>query len=163
MAGVLDNLSPTQKKLLAFGVPAVALVAVGLKLGRGNSSSDAAPTTGATAQRPILLPASSGASTDVIGVGQLADFESVVTAALGGLTDTLDQVLNTPSPTPATPCSASIYPQWKTGAVDCTCPPGLQVLDHRAGNRWTCITPGDLEDFNRLVSYVQTHGGSAPF
>ncbi len=64
----LEKLSPTQRQALMFGVPAVALVALGVRMGKRDAPAEEETTPPPTG---YLAP-----STDAIGVGQLADFES---------------------------------------------------------------------------------------
>lgn len=150
----LENLSDAQKKALLIGVPAVALVAVGVRVGKSKTPATttdptAAPATGA-------IPA---ASTDAIGVGQLADFESKLTDAIQGIhfgsTPTPNPTPTpaptptpspTPTPTPSSPvASYDIYPDRRSGVwpgpgAYNQCPAGFIMVQNRAENWWACTT-----------------------
>lgn len=72
--GLLDNLSDQQKKLLMFGVPLVGGAVIISKLRQPPAAPATTPPSGVT------MP-----STDAIGAGQLADFETSIAAALAAL------------------------------------------------------------------------------
>lgn len=83
--GILDNLNDSQRQILFIGAPAVAvlaLVSAISKRGGGSSSSGAQ-----------LVPAVA-ASTDVVGVGQLAEFESMVTSAINQQSYDISELTN---------------------------------------------------------------------
>lgn len=153
--GLLDRLSPIQRQALMYGVPAVAVLAVGLRIGRGNTTTDAAPAD--TRPGGMLAPITNAGATDVIGVGQLADFESAVTASLGNLALAVQRG----PAAPTAPCAAPIYPEWKAGPVACPCPAGTTLLDDRAGNKYSCAAPNDAADFARLVANIRA--GRPPY
>lgn len=108
---VLDNLSPGQRQLLMYGAPVVGIFALISFLGKKNAPATAA-VTGAT--QPTALPNASA-----IGVGELAQYESAVTAAIGSLqaqvanlpaATTTTIVNQTTAPTPLPPIDHSAYP-----------------------------------------------------
>lgn len=73
---LLANLSETQRRAVMIGVPLLAGIVVVTKLKAKSSATPAAPT----GQLPAgVTPVASG---DVIGTGQLAEFESLVTSQL---------------------------------------------------------------------------------
>lgn len=79
--GLLDRFTPQQKQLAVIGVPAVAAFALISKIGKpaaadASNSEDAGPAGSSGWTMP---------STDAIGTGQLAEFESLVTARLNDL------------------------------------------------------------------------------
>jgi len=138
--GVLDQLSPQQKQWAMIGIPVVAAFALISKIGRpanASNSEDATPsgTSGFT------MP-----STDAIGTGQLAEFESLVTSRLndlsvkteesgiytGSLTDQLagqisglSQKVATLSAPPASP--AETYPAPPPPAAAACSPPSWGI------------------------------------
>jgi hypothetical protein len=77
--GFLERLKPWQRNALMIGVPAVAVLA----LMRRRS----APAAGAVQGPPIGTP-----STDAIGVGQLAEFESGVSQSIFKLGTIIEQL-----------------------------------------------------------------------
>lgn len=90
----LENLSPAQQQALKYGVPLVAALAIGAKLTGRHTAPAATPssTSGGGGAGPAVTPPAPGltgylapASSDAIGVSQLADFESSITAALQGV------------------------------------------------------------------------------
>lgn len=99
MDNPLASLPPAQRKVLTYGVPVVVALVVLKRLTTPKAAP--APVVDAAATKPpsgFLPPA----STDVLSLGQLSDFESSLTAAFARLTAT--NVTSDPStPTPATP------------------------------------------------------------
>lgn len=89
--GVLDSLSPGQKQVLMYAAPAVGVAA--LFAARSKKSSGA---TGSLQQLP--LP-----STDAIGTGDLAAFESSITDVLSGLAQSIYDLQNGAVATPQQP------------------------------------------------------------
>lgn len=103
------GLSDSQFTMVKFGVPVVAVFALSSAYGKKREAEAAA------AKPPVaggLIPASPLPSTDAIGVGQLAEFESGVTSALTQLTETVgylvDNQQKAPAPAPA-PATAPTY------------------------------------------------------
>ncbi len=96
---LLQNLSPGQRQAVIFGGPVVAAFAlISVLQKRNQGTPTTTPTTGGTGA--LLAP-----STDAIGTGQLADFESTVTGAITQLANQI-ALLDSPStvetPTPTT-------------------------------------------------------------
>ena len=156
--GLLDNVSPQQKKLLMYGAPAVALLALGLRLGRGGNSAAPAADAPAPTTTGTLSPLVSGASTGVLGTGNLADFESAITGALGGLADAVNQ-LNQKEPTTTATTPPPIYPTFAPnpngpGSYCNNCPAGRIPIAGASG--WTCAT---LQEANAIAAYVGSRNG----
>lgn len=77
---MFENLPDNQRKILLFGAPVVAVFALVSTLGKRNQ-----PAATSTATGSGTMPASFAPSTDAIGVGQLSDFESMITGAIAQL------------------------------------------------------------------------------
>jgi hypothetical protein len=148
MAFGLDNLSDGQRKALLIGVPAVALVAVGVRFGKGSTPPPAAPADDQPSSTPptgYLPPA----STDAIGVGQLADFESHITQLISNLGQ--QQTPTTTTPSGVRLCSK--YPQSNVPYSCDRCPDGY-ILE--AGpNGWTCATPAQHANLMTYLASVR--------
>ncbi len=90
---MFENLSDGQKKALQVGAPVVAVFALISVLQKRNQPVPTTTTvTGA-------LPANLAPTTDVIGVGQLADFESSIGSAIAQLAQQVGELPTTiPAP-----------------------------------------------------------------
>lgn len=98
----LANLTPAQRQLLKWGLPAVAVAVVVVKLRGGSATGDPAPTvtegdgtsppTGQTLPYPI--------TDQVLSGGGLSDFLSAWNDTLTGLQQSIDDLENKPAPTP---------------------------------------------------------------
>lgn len=91
---MLGNLTPDQRQMLLYGAPVVAGVALISTL-RGKKPAEDVRATGMT------LPTMP--SSDAIGVGQLAEFESQITNALIGVQQSIYDLENRAVNTPVTP------------------------------------------------------------
>lgn len=107
--GFLDQFTPAQQKAVMIGAPVVGVFAL-ISHFRKPAAAPAAPT--GTVGDPAALVGGTGSigsvmpSTDAIGTGQLADFESSLTGLLNGLSvQVQDQtnLLTTPPPAPPPP------------------------------------------------------------
>jgi hypothetical protein len=148
--GLLDGLQPQQRQILMVGAPVVAVFALGALRKQAAPATDAAATDTAstgTATSGWTMP-----STDAIGTGQLADFESTITGQLGYLSTTTatlsDLVANPPAPPAPLPAPPATRPE--TGpviapAASCSPPPGwpgvsgeviIKRLDAPGGGCW---------------------------
>lgn len=93
---MFENLSPTQRRVALIGLPAVG----GLVLARRLAGGDAGDDVEVSEAEPTVVTAP---NTDAIGVGQLADFETSITAYLLDLKqDILDYMGGGTQPPPAT-------------------------------------------------------------
>lgn len=112
--GVLDQFSPTQRQALMYGAPVVAAFAL-----IAATKRKAAPAEeSAPAKTVVMAPAT--ANTDAIGVGQLAQFESSITAGLLQVQGELERmererarqapVVLAPPPPPAAPAYQATPP-----------------------------------------------------
>jgi hypothetical protein len=140
------GLSEGQFTALKFGVPVVAVFALASAFGKKR----AAEAEAAAAAKPAaggLVPASPLPSTDAVGVGQLAEFESGVTAALGQLSETVGSLSdqqqaanNAPpatAPTYIAPPAFDTAP-WSAPAFSQPAPaPALSCIPG-----WPCAPPG---------------------
>jgi hypothetical protein len=84
MASPLAGLSPGQRQALMFGAPVVAVFAL------VSSRQKKAEAAAAAAAPPAATLPANFPSTDAIGTGQLAEFESGVTSALSQLQHQVD-------------------------------------------------------------------------
>jgi hypothetical protein len=101
--GLLDRLDPTQRQILMVGAPVVAVFALGaLHKKPAPAASDTSSAASGAGTTGWTMP-----STDAIGTGQLADFESSITGRLNDLSATsstlANLVANPPLPPPAPP------------------------------------------------------------
>lgn len=154
----LEQLTDGQRKALMFGVPAVALFALAMRFTHRN---DPAPTPEDTTSSPtatatgIIPPA----STDVLGVGQLAEFESQLTASINALAN---QLHSQPETSPAPPAAQAatppppIHPTWAPTPVWTSCPADHphQAVDNNQ-KRWSCMNDAD---WNAMLDYLQKSG-----
>lgn len=157
--GLLDRFSPEQQQLLKLGVPAVAAFALITTL-RKPSATPTGSGTDATAANASNsgAPASFGSagvvmpSTDAIGTGQLADFESSVTGLLNQLAVGIDTNSNliasipAPIPTPPAPAPAPAPEQVPTPP-----PPAPPACQPPAG--WPSL-PGEV-----MIKRLDAPGG----
>lgn len=103
MASPLDNLSPGARQALLVGAPIVAVFA--FMAARSNSSSEPVDEEAPTAAMPAGLTPEY--STDAIGTGQLASFESSITDRLNALTTVIQDSVNKPANTVTGPNSTN--------------------------------------------------------
>jgi hypothetical protein len=113
--GLLDRLDPTQRQILMIGAPVVAVFALGaLRKPAAPAASNATATdTGAGTTAGNLTTGWTMPSTDAIGTGQLADFESSITGRLNDLstsTATLSNLVANPPYPPLPPPPAPTPP-----------------------------------------------------
>lgn len=114
------GLSDGQFTMLKFGAPAAAVFGIaGAMRKKRQAEAEAAKPAPAGG----LIPASPLPSTDAIGVGQLAEFESGVTAALGQLSETVGYLAEVQQQAPlvtVAPATAPTYvappPVWEAPA-----------------------------------------------
>lgn len=97
---MLDQLTPQQRKLAAIGVPVVAVFALISVIQKRNQPAAAPPTTG-------FMPGGHAPSTDVIGVGQLAEFESLLSGQISQLARQIGDMKANPNPAPPAPAPAA--------------------------------------------------------
>lgn len=128
------NLSPTQKKILTYGVPVVAALALFAYLRSRSSTSTAATTTATTT-------GTTSSADQPIGLDQLASFENTIQSQLGSLgqavaalaaqpnglaaaaTSGTTTASPPPNPTPATTTPAA-FNEYPVGTVVHTGSPG---------------------------------------
>lgn len=95
MANPLDSLSPAARQGLMIGVPIVAVFA--FMAARSNNASEPVDEEAPSAAMPAGLTPEY--STDAIGTGQLASFESSITDRLNALTTIISDTVNKPANT----------------------------------------------------------------
>jgi hypothetical protein len=106
--GLLDRLDPTQRQILMVGAPVVAVFALGAlhKKPAPAAPSDTSSASGAGAGTTgWTMP-----STDAIGTGQLADFESSITGRLNDLSATSSTLANLVANPPLPPAPPQAPP-----------------------------------------------------
>lgn len=104
--GVLDSLTPQQQTALKFGVPAVAAFALISTWQKKNQPADGDAAAGTPSG--VLTGGFAMPSTDAIGTGQLADFESTITQRINDLGVGFEEVrLSIPTSYAPTPAPAS--------------------------------------------------------
>lgn len=101
-------MSPTQHKLLVWGVPVVAALALIVYLRSRSSSSAPAGSSG-------TLPGTTAAGDTAVGLGQLANFENSIGAGLAQLQGEINGIQSgsttaTPLPAPAPPNLSGLNP-----------------------------------------------------
>jgi hypothetical protein len=103
--GLLDRFSPQQRQMLLYGVPAVAALAV-ISMARNKGESEEIVEADPREFSTMPMP-----STDAIGTGQLAEFESSVTQRLNELTELFHRSPPPPaSTTPQSPTPTTTVP-----------------------------------------------------
>ena len=95
-------LSPTQHKLLLYGVPAVAALALFAYLSSRSSSSSAGSTASGT-----TTAATTSAADTPIGLSTLADFENAITTELAGVGQTISSLQGQVNGLAAAPASGT--------------------------------------------------------
>jgi hypothetical protein len=112
--GLLDNLTPQQRKILKYGTPVVIGAAVVSKFTNRDPAADGenpegvegTATGGARPSSTVTgggyLPPVAAPFTGAVGVDQLASFESGITGALLGLTERLSSMETTGATPPPT-------------------------------------------------------------
>lgn len=135
------NLSPTQKKLLYIGIPAVAVLGLFMFLKGGSSSSSASGSTGATST------ASGSTGNTPIGLDQLTSFETSVTAQLTSLGKAVAKVQAGQTNSPPPPSNSGGY----SPPPSSTKTPGLST---GSGGGTTSPTPlpGPTNPYNHITS-----------
>jgi hypothetical protein len=103
--GLLDRVDPAQRQLLMIGAPVVAVFAFVASRKSATTAATDAATAAAAGTSGWTMP-----STDAIGTGQLADYESLVTGRLNDLSTQVGTqtalIANPPAPQVAPPAPA---------------------------------------------------------
>lgn len=123
----LKRLSPAQRQMLTLAVPVVAVFALISTLARRGQPAAAepspAPVTGSTAA--FTMP-----STDAIGVGQLSEFESLLTGRVNALGIQVEEtgllITSALTPPPAPPVPAAPPPPAPAETYPAPPPPAPQ-------------------------------------
>jgi hypothetical protein len=129
---MFEQLSPGQRQALMYGAPAAAALGV-IALVRKKKTPAGGSTTTADA-------APTSASTDAIGVGQLTEFESMLTDQLATLAQQVNTIGSTPVAVPSLPVPTAPAPPV---AVDTN--QASANLGYVAGFRPPPPTPADYQ------------------
>jgi hypothetical protein len=146
--GLLDNLQPGQRQILMVGAPIVAVFAFNAlrKPAAAPAASTDGTTSGGSASTGTLTTGWTMPSTDAIGTGQLADFESSLTGGLNDLSTQVatvtDLVANPPLPPPPLPAPPAPAPETGAPAPAVCAAPGIQM------------NPGEV-----LIGHLNAPGG----